>query len=87
MKLLSYSLTLVTIVSSISVATLATCGIVEGIKEDDGTKVAVTIMWLATIAQYLIWKRRALIDSARAKDFIIDFVLRVSKEAKEERSK
>lgn len=86
MKLLSYSLTFVTIVSSISVASLATCGIVGGIQEGDGTKVAVTIMWLVTILQYLMWKRRALIGEARARDFI-DFMLGISKEVKEEQSK
>lgn len=75
-KLFDYSMT---IVASISVASLATCGIVEGIKEDDGTKILLTCMWLVTIAQYLVWKRRALIEASRAKDFI-NFMLRITDE-------
>jgi len=51
---------LLALIPVLSAVWLGTCGVYEGVRDSDGTKLTLVFMWLATYVLYLVWKRRAI---------------------------
>lgn len=55
---------LLTLISVFGYVSLVTCGVYEGARDKDGTKLMLVFMWLVTYITYILWKRRAIETSA-----------------------